>query len=104
MTHIDNRGKWYDIRSNKICDCINHEHPLISQFDESLSYAIYGGMSIMPIQLGFHKSSNSFQCDFEFFQYLKTQTTMKPNIMGRTMLEFNGCPTFVIFKNHSCNL
>jgi DNA modification methylase len=29
---------------------------------------------------------------------------MKPKIMGKTMLEFNGCPAFVILKNHSCNL
>jgi hypothetical protein len=61
-------------------------------------------MSITPIPLGFHKSSNSFQCDFEFPQYLKAQTTMKLEIMGRTMLEFNGCLAFVILKNHSCNL
>jgi hypothetical protein len=59
MTHIDNQGKWYDIHFNKICDWS-------SQFDESLPCAIYGGMSITLIQLGIHKSSNSFQCDFEF--------------------------------------
>jgi hypothetical protein len=65
---------------------------------------MYGGMSITPIQLGSHKSSTSFQCDFEFSQYLKAQTTMKLEIMGKTMLEFNGCPAFVIFKKHSSNL